>query len=168
MKAAFHKINIDFEYLNEIYTINSDPYKTLYELKEIVSKKIFPCPRDAHCFYKNVDLFDKEDEEIAKLFPHTSKIKIKLKKPPKENKNQKLSLFNRNNRTNFITSETAQKENYPGIEANISLKKSQTVINKKEIRLTTLPNTTNKRPSFNQNNRIQKEILNDNRIQIFL
>ena len=34
MKAEFHKISIDFEYLEEIYTINSDPYKTLSELKE--------------------------------------------------------------------------------------------------------------------------------------
>ena len=41
MNAAFHKISIDFEYLNEIYTINSDPYKTLSELKDIVLKKIF-------------------------------------------------------------------------------------------------------------------------------
>ena len=39
MNTAFHKISIDFEYLNEIYNINSDPYNTLSELKEIVSKK---------------------------------------------------------------------------------------------------------------------------------
>ena len=39
MQTAFHKISIDFEYLNEIYNINSDPYNTLSELKEIVSKK---------------------------------------------------------------------------------------------------------------------------------
>ena len=74
MKAEFHKISIDFEYLEEIYTINSDPYKTLSELKDIALKKIFPCPDNVHCFYKNMDLTEKEDEEIAILFPHFSKI----------------------------------------------------------------------------------------------
>jgi hypothetical protein len=84
MINPFHKISIDFEYLNEIYTINSDPYNTLNELKEIVSKKIFPYPGDVHCFFKNKDLYNNEDEQIVKIFPHNNKIKIKLKCPPKD------------------------------------------------------------------------------------
>jgi hypothetical protein len=64
MNEAFHKISVEFEYLNEIYDINSEPYYTLAELKEMVSKKIFPHPGDVHCFYKNFDLYEKEDEEI--------------------------------------------------------------------------------------------------------
>ena len=82
MKEAYHKISIDFEYLNEIYNINCDPYNSLSELKDIVSKKIFPHPGNIHCFYKNLDLYDKEEEEIAKIFPNKSKITIKLKNPP--------------------------------------------------------------------------------------
>ena len=163
MKAAFHKINIDFEYLKEIYTIDSDPYKTLSELKETVSKKIFPCPGDVHCFYKNVDLFEKEDEEIIKLFPHNSKIKIKLKKPSKENRLQKRSVILRNIKPNFIISETEETQNYPKIDANVSpLKKAQTMRKQKIIRLMTLPSTTDTRPSSKQNHKIQEETLNDN------
>jgi len=79
----FFKINIDFEYKDEIYSIKAEPYNTLLELKENISKKIFPTPRNIHCFYKNFDLYDKEDEQISMLFPLKKKIKIVLKKPSK-------------------------------------------------------------------------------------
>ena len=81
MQDVFHQIKIDFEYLNEIYTVNSEPYNTLFELKETVSKKLFPHPGVIHCFYKNIDLFEKEDDEISKIFPNQTKIKIQLKRP---------------------------------------------------------------------------------------
>ena len=105
MKAIFNKISIDFEYLNEIYTIKSDPYKTLSELKEIISRKMFPYPAGAHCFYKNMDLFDQEDDEISKIFPNKVKIKITLKKPQKE-KSLKKSSQKRNSQVKLVTFDT--------------------------------------------------------------
>ena len=105
MKAIFNKISIDFEYLNEIYTIKSDPYKTLSELKEIISRKMFPYPAGAHCFYKNMDLFDQEDDEISKIFPNKVKIKITLKKPQKE-KSLKKSSQKRNSQVKVVSFDT--------------------------------------------------------------
>ena len=92
MEKGFYKIRIDFEYLKEIYTINSDSYNTLSELKDIVSKKIFPNPGNLYCYYKNIDLTEKEDEEIAKIFPNKAKIKISLKRQQKEKLLKKLSI----------------------------------------------------------------------------
>ena len=162
MKAAFHKISIDFEYLNEIYTINSDPYNTLSELKDIVLKKIFPCPGDVHCFYKNIDLFDKEDEEIIKLFPHNSKIKIKLKKPSKEVRRTRRSVIPRNNRPQFRLLETEPNHNYPKIEAIISPEKKSKTLRKRKIEgLTPLP-STNIRTTSNFHHEIEQETLEDN------
>ena len=161
MNAAFHKISIDFEYLNEIYTINSDPYKTLSELKDIVLKKIFPCPRDVHCFYKNVDLFDKEEEEIIKMFPHNSKVKIKLKKPSKEVRHTKRSIIARN-RPYLVTLVTGPTQNYPKIEAIVSPEKKSKSIRKRKIeRLMSLP-STNSKTSMNFDHEIKEETLNDN------
>ena len=105
MKAIFNKISIDFEYLNEIYTIKSDPYKTLTELKELISRKIFPNPGNVHCFFKNMDLIDKEDDEISKIFPDKTKIKITLKKPQKE-KSLKKSSQKRNSQVKLVTFDT--------------------------------------------------------------
>ena len=105
MKAIFNKISIDFEYLNEIYTIKSDPYKTLSEIKEIISRKIFPYPGDVHCFYKNMDLIDKEDDEISKIFPNKTKIKITLKKPQKD-KPVKKTLQGGNSQVKIVSFET--------------------------------------------------------------
>jgi len=162
MNAAFHKISIDFEYLNEIYTINSDPYKTLSELKDIVLKKIFPCPRDVHCFYKNVDLFDKEEEEIIKMFPHNSKVKIKLKKPSKEVRHTRRSIIARNNRPHLVTLVTGPTQNYPKIEAIVSPEKKSKTIRKRKIeRLMSLP-STNSKTSMNFDHEIKEETLNDN------
>ena len=92
MKSIFNKISIDFEYLNEIYTIKSDPYKALSELKELISKKIFPFPGDVHCYYKNMDLIEQEEDSISKIFPNKTKIKIVLKKPQKDKPIKKQSL----------------------------------------------------------------------------
>ena len=108
MKALFNKISIDFEYLNEIYTIKSDPYKTLSELKELISRKIFPNPGNVHCFYKNMDLIDKEDDEISKIFPDKTKIKITLKKPQKD-KPVKKPLQVRKSQVKIVSFETIPK-----------------------------------------------------------
>ena len=108
MKAIFNKISIDFEYLNEIYTIKSDPYKTLSELKELVSKKIFPFPGDVHCFYKNLDLIEQEDDEISKIFPNKTKIKITLKKPQKDKPIKKQSI-SRNSLIKIVAFDTEPK-----------------------------------------------------------
>ena len=164
MKAAFHKYSIDFEYLNEIYTINSDPYQTLSELKDIVSKKIFPCPKDVHCFYKNCDLFDKEDEEIAKIFPHNSKIKIKLKKPLKE-KNSRKSVIFPNIGEDIMTLETDSRKKSPKKEVNFSPQlKYKTFRKKKIIKLLTLPSndSTGKLGSIsNLNNKTEEQTLSE-------
>ena len=108
MIAIFNKISIDFEYLNEIYTIKSDPYKTLSELKELVSKKIFPFPGDVHCFYKNLDLIEQEDDEISKIFPNKTKIKITLKKPQKDKPIKKQSI-SRNSLIKIVAFDTEPK-----------------------------------------------------------
>ena len=108
MKAIFNKISIDFEYLNEIYTIKSDPYKTLSELKELVSKKIFPFPGDVHCFYKNLDLIEQEDDEISKIFPNKTKIKITLKNPQKDKPIKKQSI-SRNSLIKIVAFDTEPK-----------------------------------------------------------
>ena len=86
MKYNFHKVKVDFDYNNELRTIIAEPYFTLLELKESVLKKIFPPPKDVHCYYQNLDLSKNEDEQISKLFPFKRKIKINLKKPAKEKK----------------------------------------------------------------------------------
>ena len=78
------KILIDFEYMNNIYSITTEPYKTLSELKESITKKIFPSPKNIHCFYKNIDIHEQEDEQIYRLFPFRKKLKIRLKQPSKE------------------------------------------------------------------------------------
>ena len=88
MKSGYQyfKINVDLEYMNEIYSIKAEPYNTLLELKENVLKKIFPIPKNIHCFYQNIDLYEKEDEQISMLFPLRKKIKIKLRKASREKK----------------------------------------------------------------------------------
>ena len=80
----FCKILIDFEYMNNIYSIMSEPYNTLSELKEKIIKRIFPSPKNLHCFYKNIDLYEQEDNQLYSLFPFKQKLKIRLKKPSKE------------------------------------------------------------------------------------
>ena len=127
MKKNFYQIRIDFEYLNEIYTINSEPYNTLFELKESVSRKIFPFPGSVHCFYKNIDLSEKEDDEIAKIFPNKTKIKIKLKRPQKD-KSMNKPILNRNSQIKLV-----QFETLPNSSKKIpyrSEKKSNTILKK--------------------------------------
>lgn len=85
LEYKFYKINIDFEYNNDIYNMFAEPYNTLLELKEYICKKIYPAVKNIHCFYNNIDLYDKEDEQICMLFPLKKKLKIKLKTPSKEN-----------------------------------------------------------------------------------
>ena len=85
LEYKFYKINIDFEYNNEIYNMIAEPYNTLVELKEYICKKIYPAVKNIHCFYNNIDLYEKEDEQICILFPLKKKIKIKLRTPSKEN-----------------------------------------------------------------------------------
>ena len=111
MKTIFNKISIDFEYLNEIYTIKSDPYKTLSELKELISRKIFPSPGNVHCFYKNIDLIEQEEDEISKIFPNKTKIKIVLKKPQKDKPIKKQSL-SRNSLIKVVTFNTEPKSSH--------------------------------------------------------
>ena len=82
----FFKVNIDFEYCNDIYSVDAEPYQTLLELKEIIIKKIFPQPKNVHCFYQNCDMYEKEDEQISTLFPFKKKLKIILRKSYKDKK----------------------------------------------------------------------------------
>ena len=84
LEYNFFKINIDFEYNNDIYKLIAEPYNTLVELKEYICKKIYPTVKNIHCFYNNIDLYEKEDEQICTLFPLKKKLKIILKTPSKE------------------------------------------------------------------------------------
>ena len=131
MKTIFNKISIDFEYLNEIYTIKSDPYKTLSELKELISRKIFPSPGNVHCFYKNIDLIEQEDDEISKIFPNKTKIKIVLKKPQKDKPIKKQSL-SRNSLIKVVTFNTEPKSNHQSEINNEKKFKSDMVLPKIE------------------------------------
>ena len=159
MNAEFHKYRIDFEYLNEIYTIISDPYQTLSELKDIVLKKIFPYPGDVHCFYKNFDLFDKEDEEISIIFPQNSKIKIKLNKPQKE-KHIRNSVILPNIEEDIKTLEINSRKRSLNIEAIISPKQKYKTLRKKKImNLLTLPSNDS---ISNLNNKTEEQTLNNN------
>ena len=148
MKAAFHKISVDFEYLNVIYDINSEPYNTLSELKEIISKKIFPSPGDVHCFYKNFDLYEKEDEEISKIFPNKTKIKITLKNPPTVKPLKKLKL-NLNNQLKLNLFDS-----YPNIptsvESSARLLRSKTIVQRNKLKFNSLPSTTIEKTETNQ------------------
>ena len=166
MKEAYHKISIDFEYSNEIYNINSDPYNSLSELKDKVSKKIFPHPGNIHCFYKNLDLFDKEDEEIAKIFPNKSKITIKLKNPPTVKPFKKPFPGRRSKKLLTVLEPPPQ---FPTISPTLSPQrtKTKTIRKKKDIiRILTscsMSNTkTESNPSINlNNNKINEEAVND-------
>ena len=123
MKKDLYKIRVDFEYLNEVYTVNSDPYNTLSELKDIVTKKIFPSPGNVHCFYKNIDLSDKEDDEISKIFPNKTKIQIILKRLPNNKSVKKLNL-SRNKQPKQVTFEAIPNSYENG--GNLSDLKSNT------------------------------------------
>ena len=163
MNTAFHKISIDFEYLNEIYNINSDPYNTLSELKEIVSKKIFPYPGEVHCFYKNMDLFEKEDEEIIKLFPNKLKISIKLKRSTKDKEPKKSTITrNANRRISILPSLSAT----PKLNAIVSPEKNKAKRKKKIERLKSISSTantiTNTRPGSRLNIKLREETIKDN------
>ena len=170
MKEAYHKISIDFEYLNEIYNINCDPYNSLSELKDIVSKKIFPHPGNIHCFYKNFDLYDKEEEEIAKIFPNKSKITIKLKNPPTV-KPLKNPFPGRRGRKLLTVLEPPPQ--FPTITPSLSPQRTKTkTMRKKDIlRLMTPHSMSNTKTESNPNSnlninsggniQINEEIVND-------
>ena len=115
----FYKTNIDFEYMNEIYTIIAEPYQTLLELKEKVIKKIFPSPKNIHCFYQNLDMFDNEGEQISRLFPFKKRLKIVLRKPSKEKKLIKPYKSYKYLQTNIKSNIIQNKElQMPKIEIN--------------------------------------------------
>jgi hypothetical protein len=86
MKKEYNifKVRIDFEYYNDIYSVDAEPYQTLSELKENIIKKIYPPPKNVHCFYQNCDMHEKEDEQISSLFPFKKKFKIVLRKSSKD------------------------------------------------------------------------------------
>ena len=162
MEKEFHKIRIDFEYLKEIYTINSDSYNTLSELKDIVSRKIFPYPGNLYCYYKNIDLSEKEDEEIAKIFPNKAKIKISLKKQQKEKllKKPNISLDRQPKKVRFETMPDSSTK-----DSNNSDLKSKTI--RKKNGAISLPsiniNKIKGRQSCNiYNNKIIEQTVNNN------
>lgn len=115
----FYKIKIDFIYLNDIYSIIAEPFQTLLELKENIIKKIFPSPNNIHCFYQNSDIFEKEDEQISKLFPFKKLIKIKLKHPSKEKKKAKSYKSYRFLKSKAKSNLIDNKEIPPKIEINL-------------------------------------------------
>ena len=162
----YFKISVDFEYKNEIYNIIAEPFNTVLELKEIICKKIFPFPKNIHCFYKNIDLYGKEEEQISMLFPLKKKIKIKLKKTSKEKKmigsyknfKSLSNLFNTNriNLGNELFSDSYLKvkknnfiSNNNNIYESINNKNNKTVIKKRLLSNSTLDNKKKSNDNFN-------------------
>ena len=83
-----NKIKLDFEYNNEIFNFEAEPFRTLNEMKEKVIRKIYHVPNGIHCYYKNRDLTPYLFERIETLFPRKKKVLIKLKEP----QNQKAQI----------------------------------------------------------------------------
>ena len=55
----FFKVNIDFEYCNDIYSVDAEPYQTLLELKEIIKSHHVERLQEGDCGVQGgVALFD--------------------------------------------------------------------------------------------------------------
>ena len=150
----FDKIIIDFEYMNNIYSTIAQPYNSLIELKEKTIKKIFPKPKNIHCYYHNLDITNKEDEQIATLFPLRRKVKIILKQPSIEKNMIKPYKSFKYLETKSKSNVTDTKIVYPKIEStdSIHIKNNNNNNNVKKIKI-----MLNKNDKINMNN-IKKKL----------
>ena len=89
-----NKVKLDFEYNNEVYNFEAEPFKTLNEMKEQVIRKIYRVPKGIHCYYKNRDLNPYLFERIETLFPRKKKVLIKLKEPQNQKPQAAFAFLN--------------------------------------------------------------------------
>ena len=92
--SRYNEIEIYFEYLNDIHYIVAEKFHSLREIKQRIIRKIFHIPKDVHCFYKNRDLYQNEEEQLETLFPTQYKVTIKLRLPSNEEKKNNFNTIN--------------------------------------------------------------------------
>ena len=73
------KVKITFEYNGKKIVIESEPYKTLRQLKQKVISHDFLCPKDVRCYYFNRDITDVENSQVGAYFQGKRNVEIKLK-----------------------------------------------------------------------------------------
>ena len=110
-----------------------------------------------------MDLFEKEDEEIIKLFPNKLKISIKLKRSTKDKEPKKSTITrNANRRISILPSLSA----IPKLNAIVSPEKNKAKRKKKIERLKSITSTantiTNTRPGSQLNIKLREETIKDN------
>ena len=112
-----------------------------------------------------MDLFEKEDEEIIKLFPNKLKISIKLKRSTKD-KEPKKSTITRNANANRHISTLPSLSAIPKLNAIVSPEKNKAKRKKKIERLKSISSTantiTNTRPGSRLNIKLREETIKDN------
>jgi hypothetical protein len=92
--SRYNEIEIYFEYLNDIHYIVAEKFHSLREIKQRIIRKIFHIPKNVHCFYKNRDLYQDEEEQLETLFPTQYKVTIKLRLPSNEEKKSNFNTIN--------------------------------------------------------------------------
>ncbi len=92
--SRYNEIEIYFEYLNDIHYIVAEKFHSLREIKQRIIRKIFHIPKNVHCFYKNRDLYQDEEEQLETLFPTQYKVTIKLRLPSNEEKKNNFNTIN--------------------------------------------------------------------------
>ena len=145
--SKYNEIEIYFEYLNDIHYIVAEKFHSLREIKQRIIRKIFHIPKNVHCFYKNRDLYQDEEEQLETLFPTQYKVTIKLRLPSNEEKKSNFNTINADykpiiyNENNLINS--------------LILKNRKHLIDK--VRLNTVINNYEDKGSYSQRNIILKD-----------
>ena len=105
-KSDFNLLEINFEYKNQIITLNAEPYKTLdYIFEKAVNKlnKTIGLPSNIHFYFLGQDLNGKNTEKIGNLFNHREKVTIKIKGDTNDkDNNSKRNNYNIINKKNNI------------------------------------------------------------------
>ena len=96
-------IEIKFEYQEKLFTIKSEIYRTIKELKKKAIKKFHDIPKDIHVFYLSRDLSLYENETVGELFSNREKVTLKLMPERKStNPSKKISNNNKQIKKNFF------------------------------------------------------------------
>ena len=153
-KLYFGKIEINFQYENQFVTLKVEPFKTLYELKEMAVKKMILVPlAEVSCFYSGIDMSKDEDKKIGDLFKHRGKITITLKKNSKQKifKSNSLAIFSSSTSRKNINNMQNCNENSNSVitkDRNF-LKKKLIINNNKKLNKTIIKNIIKKPYSIN-------------------
>ena len=78
---SIKNIQITFQYLSQLITINSERYKTLRQEKIKAMNKMVGVPNNVYCSYLGVNLTKDENKKIGDIFNHKEKVLIILKVP---------------------------------------------------------------------------------------